>query len=88
MRHGETEYTLQNCICGSINIPLTQNGLAQAHAAAAVLQGAGIHAILSSDLLRARQTAGTIAAVLGLPIRYDARLREQNYGHYEGKAAA
>ncbi len=42
--------------------------------------------IWASDLLRAEQTAGAVAEHLRLPVSLDARLREQDFGNYEGRA--
>ena len=41
---------------------------------------------MCSPLLRARQTADFAAQVLGLPVRVDARLIEQDYGIFEGRS--
>lgn len=41
--------------------------------------------LVSSDLTRAQQTAEAIAEAFKLPIRLDARLREQHHGKAEGK---
>ncbi len=44
--------------------------------------------ILSSDLLRARQTAGPLAQVLGVPVELFPQLREHNLGEAVGKSGA
>lgn len=92
VRHGETPWNTQRRMQGHQDIPLNEQGLAQAVAAARYL--AGCHAqtpfaaLISSDLLRARQTAGAIGAALALPVQLDAGLRERHYGDFEGKTPA
>jgi broad specificity phosphatase PhoE len=56
---------------------LTELGRDQAAAAARCLSGAGLRALFSSPLRRARETATAIAAVTGLPVLLDDRLRER-----------
>lgn len=57
--------------------PLTAEGLAQAEALATHLETAGIDRIVSSPMLRARQTAAPLARRLGLPVEMDDRLSER-----------
>ena len=70
---------------GSADVPLNANGIAQAHAAARLLPGRGIAAIVSSPLSRARVTAEIAADALGLPVSFDAELREAAFGVMEGR---
>lgn len=56
---------------------LTELGQDQAAAAARWLSGTGLRALFSSPLRRARETAAAIAAVTGLPVQLDDRLRER-----------
>jgi broad specificity phosphatase PhoE len=56
---------------------LTELGRDQAAAAARGLSGAGLQALFSSPLRRTRETAAAIAAVTGLPVQLDDRLRER-----------
>lgn len=63
---------------------LTPRGELQAKSVAARLQNEKLTAIYSSDLQRASVTAREIAAFHGLDVRVDARLREVNYGAWEG----
>jgi broad specificity phosphatase PhoE len=48
------------------------------------LRGEVLEAIYSSDLARATQTAGALAATTGAPIHLDRRLREIDQGEWEG----
>lgn len=86
VRHGETWWNIENRICGSTDIGLTPAGKRQAdECAAAVLRlNAGISRILSSPLSRALNTARPIAETLGVPLIIEGRLREQNFGIFEG----
>jgi len=85
LRHGETDWNRENRTQGSTDIPLNQNGLAQAHQAAALLRGRGIETILCSPLERARRTADIVAAALGLTVQVRQDLREASFGAHEGE---
>lgn len=89
VRHGQSTWNVAG-ICQGHNddAELTESGLVQAAEAAAGFRGRQIRAIYSSDLRRARQTAAAFAAVLGLPVLIDARLRERSFGVLEGTPLA
>ena len=87
-RHGRTALNALGLIQGRSVSPLDELGQAQAQQLAehlAVLPQTPSK-IWSSDLLRAEQTAGAVAARLKLEVRLDARLREQDFGDYEGRS--
>lgn len=85
LRHGETDWNARGWSQGNVDIPLNERGVAQAHAAAALLRGRGIATIVSSPLGRARVTAQTVADALGLPVAMDEGLRECAFGKQEGQ---
>ena len=84
VRHGETAWNAERRWQGQRDLPLTPLGEAQAQAVAERLAPLGLAAVYSSDLLRATQTAGAIAAATGLPVAIDERLREVDVGGWEG----
>ncbi|WP_300453616.1 histidine phosphatase family protein [Accumulibacter sp.] len=84
VRHGETNWNAEQRIQGQIDIGLNAAGLAQADAAAKWLSGEPVAALYSSDLLRARQTAQSIANRLGLVPILRPEFRERRYGLFEG----
>ena len=84
IRHGQTDWNLEGRYQGQSDVPLNENGLAQAHSLIEALSDRSFAAIYSSDLVRARQTAEPVANVFGLTIRIDPRLREINQGEWEG----
>ena len=83
-RHGQTLWNLEDKVCGRTDIPLTRLGQEQAQLLAQRTKELKIDLIISSPMLRARQTAAPAAAMHGLEILTDDRLIEQNYGIYEG----
>jgi ribonuclease H / adenosylcobalamin/alpha-ribazole phosphatase len=83
LRHGQTEMSVQKRYAGSTDVPLNDTGMAQADAAARRLAGAGLDAIVSSPLLRTRQTAARVAARCGLPVEVDDGFRETDFGQWE-----
>ena len=83
-RHGQTQWNLENKVCGRTDQPLTEVGLQQAQLLAQRTKDLPIDVIISSPMLRARQTAAPTAALHGLEIQVDDRLIEQDYGIYEG----
>ena len=82
-RHGETEFNVQFCLCGRLDIPLTDKGIAQAHLLANAMDGKHIQRIICSDLSRAVVTAEIVGKKLGLSPIPDARLRETAFGTME-----
>jgi|SRR5947209_15622397 len=89
VRHGQSTWNSAG-ICQGHNddAELTERGLAEAAGTAAGFRDRQIRAVYSSDLRRARQTAAAFAAVLGLPVLIDARLRERSFGVLEGTPLA
>lgn len=87
-RHGQTDWNLENRFQGHSDIPLNPVGRYQAGQAARVLRDMEPTSIISSDLSRAFSTAEALAAVTGLEIAIDDRLRETNGGNWEGKTGA
>jgi probable phosphoglycerate mutase len=86
VRHGQTEWNARGLMQGqTADIPLTDLGHAQSAAAADQLATLGPGALVSSDLLRARQTAEHCATATGLPLVVTDALREQGYGVLEGR---
>ena len=68
VRHGQTDYSLRNQFCGSIDPPLNATGMRMADALAArygAVEWAGIYA---SPRLRTRQTAAPTAKLAGLEV--------------------
>lgn len=84
-RHGNTDWNREGRVQGGADVPLNDLGRQQAHAAAAALAALRPTAIVSSDLRRAVDTAAALAAVTGLPVREDARLRERSFGQWQGR---
>lgn len=84
VRHGQTASSARHAYSGRSDIPLTQTGREQAAAAARRLSGAVIDAVISSPLIRARDTAQAIADATGAPLHVDDRLTEIDYGPFEG----
>lgn len=85
IRHGQTDWNLEGRYQGQSDVPLNDNGHAQAKALIEKLKGKNFSAIYTSDLSRARQTAESIAKALGIPLRVEPRLREINQGEWEGQ---
>lgn len=89
VRHGESTWNARDLVQGQSPGPvLTRRGRQQARAAARLMAGAPVSAVISSDLDRAVETAAHIADVLGLPVRTDPRLRERALGDAEGRPLA
>jgi broad specificity phosphatase PhoE len=85
-RHGQTAPNRDGLVLGRADPELTDEGHRQAGLLAAALAGEGVTAILTSPLLRARQTAEPMGAACGLPVVVDERLIEIDWGAWEGRS--
>ncbi|NLT73282.1 MAG: histidine phosphatase family protein [Chloroflexi bacterium] len=85
VRHGLTDWNALGRIQGHAQSHLTESGRRQAELIADRLSSERIDAVYSSDLTRAMDTARAIAGCHGLPVHADSRLREADYGDWEGR---
>jgi probable phosphoglycerate mutase len=88
LRHGQTEWNVDQRIQGQLDVPLNGTGLRQAARLAEALADEGLAALYSSDLRRARGTAQALAELTGLAVTADAALRERGFGRFEGLSYA
>ncbi len=97
IRHGETDWNRELRFQGQIDVPLNDIGLLQAQRlqrrfedalAAWQVEGRVPTRLISSDLVRAQQTAQAVAQALGQPCVTETGLREQCFGVFEGLRAA
>ena len=84
LRHGVTDWNRQNLFQGRSDIPLNDDGIAQAHAAATRLQGVAFDRVVSSPLSRALKTAEIISSANGKPLAVDDGIIECDFGSLEG----
>lgn len=88
VRHGETIWHAENRYAGRTDVALTEKGIAQTARLAAWARNAGLDAVWSSPLSRARLTASPAAEAIGVPLQIDERLMELDFGRGEGKTDA
>lgn len=89
IRHGESMSNVLRIVTSAVDgYPLTERGQGQAAAVAAGLVDHGIVRVYSSAALRASQTAGILAAALGLPTEVVPGLEEIHVGVHEGRPEA
>ena len=87
IRHGITDYNVKNQLQGWLDIPLNEEGKKQAYLIEHIT-GIKWSEIITSDLLRAMQTAQIISDKFCIPITKTAKIRERNFGVYEGRPLA
>ncbi|MGW2212267.1 histidine phosphatase family protein [Streptomyces sp. NPDC001781] len=83
-RHGQTAWNVERRFQGTTDVELTGTGIAQARRAARQLASLRPDAIIASDLRRASDTAGELAALTGLHVVRDEALRETYAGVWQG----
>jgi probable phosphoglycerate mutase len=95
VRHGLTEWNMQQRLQGSHDVPLIAEGRSQAMRCGEILRdllardgrAPGDLIYVSSPLIRARETMELVRGALGLPVdgyEVDTRLAEINFGDWEG----
>jgi probable phosphoglycerate mutase len=88
VRHGVTQYNTDRIFMGHGPVPLSATGREQVERLAERLSVDPPARILSSDIVRARQSAEIIAAKLGLAFATHAELREVDVGAARGLSYA
>lgn len=81
MRHGLDD---ENYIGGWSNVSLVSEGEQQVKEACSFLSNIKLNRIISSDVLRAKQTASIVSNYLSIDVIYDLRLRELDKGLLTG----
>lgn len=87
IRHGQSEWNLQNRFTGETDIDLTAIGIEEAKNAAVLIKKYPLDAAYTSVLKRAIHTLDIIKEVTGnllLPVTCNAALNERNYGDLQG----
>lgn len=82
IRHGQTDWSREGKHTGLTDVALTDQGRAEARAAARTLGDWSIDRVYASPLSRARETAEIVG--LSPPVTVDPLLVEWDYGVYEG----
>ncbi len=84
LRHGRTASNASGTWQGQVDVPLDDVGRHEAALAGKALSGLAPTRLVSSDLVRAAETARALGAVVGLETELDPRLREVAAGRWEG----
>ena len=84
VRHGRTDWNDQNKIQGIVDIPLNNFGKKQAEETRKLLKNEKIDIMISSTLIRAKQTANIINKDRKLEIIYEEAIKERDFGEFEG----
>ena len=85
IRHARTRWNQERKIQGRTDIELSSQGRDQAGRWAVMLVPERYDVIFASPMVRAQQTAQILSNRMGVDIEYDADLREQDFGDWEGK---
>jgi broad specificity phosphatase PhoE len=84
VRHGQTDLNKKYVMQGHTDQPMNTKGRTQIQRLATKLQTVPFSAYYSSDLQRAIESAHILTQSKPMPIQIDPRLRERNYGSWEG----
>lgn len=87
VRHGQSQWNLENRFTGWVDVPITPLGENEAHRAGKELKGIKFDVAFTSELKRAQQTLGIILEEIGqkdLPVKKDKALNERHYGDLQG----
>lgn len=84
VRHGQTNWNIERKVQGRVDIPLNSTGIKQAEETRDKLKDDKIDLILCSPLKRAIETAKIINLNRNVPIIYDNKIIERDFGEFEG----
>ncbi|MEX5217964.1 MAG: 2,3-bisphosphoglycerate-dependent phosphoglycerate mutase [Nitrospira sp.] len=87
LRHGESQWNLENRFTGWVDVPLSPKGIEEAKAAGEKLRGYRFDRAFTSVLTRANETLRLVLEILGqtgIPVEKDKALNERMYGELQG----
>nr|WP_274519522.1 2,3-bisphosphoglycerate-dependent phosphoglycerate mutase [Nitrospira moscoviensis] len=87
LRHGESQWNLENRFTGWVDVPLSQRGMQEAKNAGDKLRGFTFDRAFTSVLVRANETLRIVLEAIGqttIPIEKDKALNERMYGELQG----
>ena len=89
VRHGESQWNLENRFTGWVDVPLSEKGIEEAKQAGEKLKKTGLRfdVAYTSALERAQKTLDFMLDVLGqkdIPVYKDQALNERHYGELQG----
>lgn len=93
VRHGQSQWNLENRFTGWVDVPLTEAGREEARKAGDQIRALKVtfHAAYTSALVRANETLAILLKILGqekLPFVKDKALNERHYGDLQGLSKA
>jgi 2,3-bisphosphoglycerate-dependent phosphoglycerate mutase len=87
LRHGESQWNLENRFTGWVDVPLSAKGEAEARQAGEKLKRYRFDRAFTSVLIRANETLRIVLETIGqtaIPIEKDQALNERMYGELQG----
>ena len=87
IRHGQSQWNLENRFTGWVDIPLTDAGREEARRGAQLIRHLTFNRAFTSALIRAQETLAIVLQALGqtgIPIERDQALNERHYGALQG----
>jgi 2,3-bisphosphoglycerate-dependent phosphoglycerate mutase len=87
LRHGESQWNLENRFTGWVDVPLSARGIQEAKNAGDKLRGFTFDRAFTSVLVRAKETLRLALDAIGqsnIPIEKDKALNERMYGELQG----
>ena len=87
LRHGESQWNLENRFTGWVDVPLSPKGNEEAKSAGEKLREVKFHRAFTSVLMRANETLRIVLEAIGqtqIPIEKDKALNERMYGELQG----
>ena len=89
LRHGESEWNLENRFTGWTDVDLSKKGEIEARLSGRLLKESGyefdvVHTSVLVRAIRTMEICLTEMGVLNIPIHYNWRLNERHYGALQG----
>lgn len=87
VRHGQSQWNLENKFTGWVDVDLSEKGIAEAHNAGEKLKEFKFDKAFTSDLIRAQKTLDIIldkTEQTHIPVEKDKALNERMYGDLQG----